>query len=283
MKDGNGFVKLVANTTGGTNFANSNLTFTGNRAHDLSGFWLHLYNGDYLDFIMGDSTFATDAGELYLGKNLMQLYMSDGSGNTSMMQYSSSLPIVLLRTNGIHQAEIDLDTSGLVTISRSLRYTNGNEGSDKILVSDINGISDWKTIKADSIKRKTASDSVFYYIDSTPYFAFIDSTGSGGGGEDLSTTLGIGNTTGGHDIKVSASDSILITDADTGTIAGFSPTSRIKSLALSTYPNLTELSYVKGVTSGLQTQLNGKVGTGRNITINGTTQNLSADRTWNVG
>jgi hypothetical protein len=39
-------------------------------------------------------------------------------------------------------------------------------------------------------------------------------------------------------------------------IAYFNSSSTIASLAVSTYPNLTELSYVKGVTSAIQTQIN---------------------------
>ena len=40
----------------------------------------------------------------------------------------------------------------------------------------------------------------------------------------------------------------------------FTGSSTIASLSTAVYPNLTELSYVKGVTSGIQTQLNGKQG-----------------------
>src|SRR5690606_2887169 len=41
-------------------------------------------------------------------------------------------------------------------------------------------------------------------------------------------------------------------------IAYFNSSSTIASLAVATYPSLTELTYVKGVTSALQTQLNAK-------------------------
>jgi hypothetical protein len=57
-------------------------------------------------------------------------------------------------------------------------------------------------------------------------------------------------------------------------IAFFSTTGVISSLTTATYPSLTELSYVKGVTSGIQTQLNAKQaalsGTGF-VKISGTT------------
>lgn len=42
-------------------------------------------------------------------------------------------------------------------------------------------------------------------------------------------------------------------------IAYFNTTTTIASLAVATYPSLTELSYVKGVTSAIQTQLNSKI------------------------
>lgn len=48
-------------------------------------------------------------------------------------------------------------------------------------------------------------------------------------------------------------------DAQTAdTIAGFGATKTLGSLSTATYPSLTELSYVKGVTSAIQTQLNAK-------------------------
>jgi hypothetical protein len=52
----------------------------------------------------------------------------------------------------------------------------------------------------------------------------------------------------------------------TNTIAYWSSSSAIGALALATYPSLTELAYVKGVTSAIQTQLNAKA-----ATLSGTT------------
>ena len=50
----------------------------------------------------------------------------------------------------------------------------------------------------------------------------------------------------------------------------------IQSLAVATYPSLTELSYVKGVTSAIQTQINGKQATLTNpITGTGTNNELA--------
>jgi hypothetical protein len=53
---------------------------------------------------------------------------------------------------------------------------------------------------------------------------------------------------------------VIVSGATASTIAHFDATKNIESLPLATYPSLTELSYVKGVTSALQTQINTKLG-----------------------
>lgn len=77
-------------------------------------------------------------------------------------------------------------------------------------------------------------------------------------------TIGTGTTT------FLRNDGTWATPAGGGTVTGtgtanlltyWTGTSSIGSLSTATYPSLTELSYVKGVTSALQTQLNGKAPT----------------------
>jgi hypothetical protein len=61
---------------------------------------------------------------------------------------------------------------------------------------------------------------------------------------------------------ISYDNSTYLTSVGTGVtneLTYWSGTNTIGSLATATYPSLTELSYVKGVTSGIQTQLNSKV------------------------
>lgn len=89
--------------------------------------------------------------------------------------------------------------------------------------------------------------------------------------------LGVGNTAnvewyGSHNFSGATQD----------TIAAFTGSGKtLNSLALATYPSLTELSYVKGVTSAIQTQIGNKQDTlvsGTNIkTINGTSVLGSGD------
>jgi hypothetical protein len=53
--------------------------------------------------------------------------------------------------------------------------------------------------------------------------------------------------------------SVNMQDETASTIAQIDGSKNIKSLATSTYPSLTELSYVKGLTSAVQTQLNSRL------------------------
>lgn len=78
------------------------------------------------------------------------------------------------------------------------------------------------------------------------------------GAASLAQVLGVGNTTGGTNIVVSAGDKIIIDDT-ASRIAGIGASQEVVSLDTATYPSLTELSYVKGVTSAIQTQLGNKI------------------------
>jgi hypothetical protein len=98
--------------------------------------------------------------------------------------------------------------------------------------------------------------------------------GGGGGGAFTDLTDVPANYTGASlkVVRVNVGETALeFTTAGAGTITGsgnaneiayFTGASAIASLAVATYPSLTELAYVKGVTSAIQTQLNGKLATG---------------------
>ncbi len=70
------------------------------------------------------------------------------------------------------------------------------------------------------------------------------------------------------------------------TIASFDSSKNLVSLATATYPSLTELSYVKGVTSALQTQIDSKAATSTTITAGSGLAgggSLAANRTIDIG
>jgi len=85
---------------------------------------------------------------------------------------------------------------------------------------------------------------------------------AGAGGVAITTDAGNSDITltphGTGDVLVSSltASGIVITDANKG----------LQSASVATYPSLTELSYVKGVTSALQTQINGKQASGTYLT-----------------
>lgn len=105
------------------------------------------------------------------------------------------------------------------------------------------------------------ADSHFYYNKTTDILHVHGISGDATdgllieaqGGTDIGI-LGAGNTAnvtwyGNHNFN----------NETANTIAGFGASKTLQSLSTATYPSLTELSYVKGVTSGIQTQLNNKI------------------------
>lgn len=102
-------------------------------------------------------------------------------------------------------------------------------------------------------------------------------------GDATLTQAGNVVTLAGADLAISnlTASEIVITDGSKNLV----------SAAVATYPSLTELTYVKGVTSAIQTQLNARALAATTITINGTAnqitssagaQDLSANRTWTL-
>ena len=107
-----------------------------------------------------------------------------------------------------------------------------------------------------------------------------DGTAAGDAGFVYNATTNIA-TIGGLLVSGLTASEIVITDASKNLV----------SAAVATYPSLTELTYVKGVTSAIQTQLGTKAATATTITIAGTAnqitssagaQDLSANRTWTL-
>lgn len=86
-----------------------------------------------------------------------------------------------------------------------------------------------------------------------------------GGNTGGSIQLGIDGATGKINIPQLTASELTATDAS----------SNLQSLDTATYPSLTEISYVKGVTSAIQTQLNAK-GSGTVTSVTGTTNRITS-------
>lgn len=99
--------------------------------------------------------------------------------------------------------------------------------------------------------------------------ATMNTGGGGGAFTDLSDVPNSYSGQGSKLVRVNSGATALefftptyLTSVGTGVaneLTYWSGTSTLGSLSTATYPSLTELSYVKGVTSGLQTQLNAKL------------------------
>lgn len=82
-----------------------------------------------------------------------------------------------------------------------------------------------------------------------------------GSSSDTDDVTEILNGSGTKTHSVNGNGEIFSGSETASTIAHFDANKKIKSLSTATYPTLTELSYIKGVTSGIQTQIDGKQNT----------------------
>jgi hypothetical protein len=84
----------------------------------------------------------------------------------------------------------------------------------------------------------------------------------------------------------SIASGLFLTDQTASTITSFDANKKIVSLSTTTYPSLTELSYVKGVTSAIQTQIDSKAATSTTITAGSGLVgggSLASNRTIDIG
>lgn len=70
-------------------------------------------------------------------------------------------------------------------------------------------------------------------------------------------------------VDITRPGSLTLSGETASTIASFDATKTIKSLSTATYPSLTELSYVKGLTSNAQTQFIGKANDNNVVHLSG--------------
>lgn len=156
---------------------------------------------------------------------------------------------------------------------------------DKILLAD----------SADSSKIKYGKFSNFKWATGSTWPAGADGTDwADGNGIASITTNKVAKTT---TVTITEDDATVTTfdvedwadGAGSGDISGsgtaneiayFTAEKTIDNLPVATYPSLTELSYVKGVTSAIQTQINGKQATGSyEVTTNKETSALDTSTT----
>ena len=140
-----------------------------------------------------------------------------------------------------------------------------------LLVPSQKAIKSYITANTISFSSLSAS-SPLTYNSGTGAFSIADASGTSSGViNTLAQTIAGAKTFSTAPIFSSlASSQILATNGS----------SNVQALTTATYPSLTELSYVKGVTSAIQTQINNK---GYAINIEAASTNLAANSTYYFG
>ena len=101
-------------------------------------------------------------------------------------------------------------------------------------------------------------------VDPTSKRLLVSVSGSGSG-----FLLADGSVTGATGQTQVFTNTLQITALTASQLIATDASKNLVSLAVATYPSLTELSYVKGVTSGIQSQLNGKQASGSYLLADG--------------
>jgi len=166
------------------------------------------------------------------------------------------------------------DIKGMPINMNDMRWHGGGSGG-------LTAVSHDETLTGDG----TPSSPLSAIAGGTGTVTSVSALTIGTTGTDLSSTVATGTTTPVITLQVptaSATNRGALSSTDWSTFNGkqnaltnpitgtgtinelpyWATSSTLGTLAVATYPSLTELSYVKGVTSGIQSQLNGKQASG---------------------
>ena len=236
--------------------------------------------GDFIDLVDVPSTYTGQASKFVKVKATEDgLEFVAGSGSavawgdiTGTLSNQTDLQTALdgkvdenAAITGATKTKVTYDAKGLVTAGADATTADIADSTDKRYVTDAQ-----LTVIGNTSGTNTGDQNLSGLVPYTGATANVDlgtydlitdtitSKSSAGliieanGGGDV---LHIGN---GGGVNATAYGGWNFDGATANTIASFGASKTLSSLATATYPDLTELSYVKGVTSALQTQLNGK-------------------------
>lgn len=188
---------------------------------------------------------------------------------TDGIQVDSGSPIT---TSGTIQLGVDA-----ATMKTTLDLAGTNTGDQNVFSTF--AVSGQSNVVADSTSDTltlVAGTNITITTDASTDSITINSTGGGGGtpgGSDTQVQFNDGGSFGGDagftynkTTNTATVENAIVTSGTASTIASFGASKEIASLSTATYPSLTELSYVKGVTSALQGQIDGKQPLNANLT-----------------
>jgi hypothetical protein len=213
-----------------------------------------------------NNVFNATSGTFTFGNNLKNLTVLSGSGAanyTNLTNYG-------FMYNLAYPSEIFRNPENTANYHRYYDPTNDRivlTNLTTLVVSDIGGGGGGGDVYLANDQTFTGENT--FAIGSGSKEPIIVTKGGNGAGIKVTKSSGSGDA-----IEV-AQGSLSIADETASRIASFDGSKRVKSLDTATYPSLTELAYVKGVTSAIQTQLNSRrktvQSTGLGTAVNGTT------------
>ena len=218
---------------------------------DMTGNSFIKSGGTATQFLKADG--SVDSNIYAVDSNVVHKTGNIAETITGAKTINSSAGSLTLNTNANSQVFSSIIT-GLGAIAPSFQSYNSTEA---LRVSSQNGTGDALTVLGNHV-----GSSIVSIVNNAGIFSFVGKQGS----TNTFTVSGIGNIVG---------NGLNLTAETASTIASFDSSKNVKSLPVSTYPSLTELTYLKGVTSSIQTQLNLKQNSLSNpITGTGTTNFL---------
>ena len=196
----------------------------------------------------------------YLSSTDWNTFNNKGSGSGTVTSVAMTMPL------GLSVSGSPITTSGTFGITLTAGY----------VIPSTTSTSEWgiaynNRITSLTVTGSSGSATLVSNVLNIPTYTLVGLGGqaalNGTGFVKISgTTISYDNSTYLTTASASSTYQTILTNPITGTgtineLAYFNTASTVASLAVATYPSLTELAYVKGVTSSIQTQLNAKAST----------------------
>lgn len=198
----------------------------------------------------------------FVDQTAWRIFYSDGSGDVQELALGASGTV--LTSGGATSAPTWAASTGDVTAAAVLgdNLLIRGDGAVKgvqnsgITVDDTDNLSGVGNITgvAAGITLSTATNG---NITIDPGGSGVATVNAGSGGVAITTDAGNANIT----LTPHGTGDVIISSGTASEIAIFDASKGLQGAAVATYPSLTELTYVKGVTSAIQTQLNAKQAT----------------------